>query len=34
MHQPAPENSGANTLQRFVEKFAVTSAPNLKATVA
>jgi hypothetical protein len=34
MHQPTPENSAANTLQRFVEKFAITSTPNLKATVA
>jgi hypothetical protein len=34
MHQPAPQNSAANTLLRFVEKFAVTSQPNLSATVA
>jgi hypothetical protein len=34
MHQPAPENSASNTMQRFVEKFAVTSQPNLKAVVA
>ena len=34
MHQPAPENSAANTLQRFVGKLAITSTPNLKATVA
>lgn len=34
MHQPAPENSASNTLLRFVEKFAVTSQPNLSATVA
>jgi hypothetical protein len=34
MHQPAPQNSAANQMQRFVEKFAVTSTPNLKATVA
>lgn len=34
MHQPAPQNSAANTMQRFVEKFAVTGTPNLKATVA
>ena len=34
MHQPVPQNSAANTNQRFVEKFAVTSQPNLKATVA
>jgi hypothetical protein len=34
MHQPVPENSAANTLLRFKEKFAITGAPNLKATVA
>lgn len=34
MHQPVPQNSAANTLQRFTEKFAITSQPNLKATVA
>lgn len=34
MHQPSPENSAANTLLRFKEKFAVTSAPALTATVA
>lgn len=34
MHQPVPENSASNALQRFVAKFAITSAPNLKATVA
>jgi hypothetical protein len=34
MHQPAPENSASNTLLRFVEKFAITSQPNLSATVA
>jgi hypothetical protein len=34
MHQPLPQNSAANTNQRFVEKFATTSTPNLKATVA
>jgi hypothetical protein len=33
MHQPSPENSGANTNVRFLEKFAVTSQPNLSATV-
>jgi hypothetical protein len=33
MHQPSPENSAANTVVRFVEKFAVTGQPNLKATV-
>jgi hypothetical protein len=34
MHQPVPQNSASNTQQRFVEKFAITSEPNLKATVA
>lgn len=34
MHQPIPQATAANTLQRFVEKFAITSQPNLKATVA
>jgi hypothetical protein len=34
MHQPAPGNSAANELLTFVEKFAVTSQPNLSATVA
>jgi hypothetical protein len=34
MHQPVPQNSAANTQQRFMEKFAVTSQPNLSATVA
>jgi hypothetical protein len=34
MHQPVPQNSAANTQQRFMEKFAVTAQPNLKATVA
>jgi hypothetical protein len=34
MHQPVPQNSAANTQQRFVEMFAVTAQPNLKATVA
>ncbi len=34
MHQPVPENSAANTLLRFKEKFAITSAPALSATVA
>jgi hypothetical protein len=33
MHQPSPENSGANTNVRFIEKFAVTSRPNLSATI-
>jgi hypothetical protein len=33
MHVPSPENSAANTDVRFVEKFAVTSAPYLSATV-
>lgn len=34
MHEPAPQNSAANTQQRFIETFAVTSAPVLKAVVA
>lgn len=34
MHEPAMENSAANTNKRFVEKFAVTAAPAQKATVA
>lgn len=34
MHQPAPQNSAANTQQRFIEKFAVTAAPKLAAVVA
>jgi hypothetical protein len=34
MHQPAPENSATNTQVRFIEKFAVTSAPAMTATVA
>lgn len=34
MHQPAPQNSAANTQQRFVESFAVTAQPELGATVA
>jgi hypothetical protein len=34
MHQPVPQNSAANTQQRFVEMFAVTAQPNLKAVVA
>ena len=34
MHQPGPENSATNTQNRFVEKFAVTSAPVYSATVA
>jgi len=33
MHQPSPENSAANTVVRFMEKFAVTSTPNLSATI-
>lgn len=33
MHQPSPQNSAANTQVRFVESFAVTSEPNLSATV-
>jgi hypothetical protein len=33
MHVPSPENSAANTDVRFIEKFAVTSAPYLSATV-
>lgn len=33
MHVPSPENSGANTNVRFVEKFAITSQPYLSATV-
>ena len=33
MHQPQPQNSAANTQVRFVEMFAVTSQPNLSATV-
>lgn len=34
MHQPAPQNSAANTQQRFIESFAVTAAPELAAVVA
>jgi hypothetical protein len=34
MHQPAPQNSAANTVQKFIEKFAVTAQPSLTATVA
>ena len=34
MHVPAMQNSAANTQQRFTEKFAVTSTPADKATVA
>lgn len=34
MHQPAMENSSANSQQRFVEAFAVTSEPELNAIVA
>jgi len=34
MHQPAVVPPAANTLVTFVEKFAVTSQPNLSATVA
>lgn len=34
MHQPVPQPTAANTNMRFVEKFAITSQPNLKATVA
>jgi hypothetical protein len=34
MHQPSPENSAANTVVRFVEKFTGTSAPAMTATVA
>jgi len=34
MHQPAPENTAANTLVKFVETFAITGQPNLSATVA
>lgn len=33
MHQPSPMNSAANTQVRFRESFAVTSQPNLSATV-
>ena len=33
MHQPSPMNSAANTQVRFMETFAVTSEPNLSATV-
>lgn len=33
MHQPAPQNSAANTQVRFVESFAVRSQPYLSATV-
>lgn len=34
MHQKVMQNSAANTQKRFVEKFAITSAPVLDATVA
>lgn len=33
MHQPAPQNSAANTQVRFIESFAVTGQPYLSATV-
>jgi hypothetical protein len=33
MHQPSPENSAANMTVRFTEKFAITSQPNLSATI-
>lgn len=34
MHEPVMQNSATNTQQRFVEAFAITSAPELRATVA
>lgn len=34
MHEPTVANSGQDTQVRFTETFAVTSAPNQKATVA
>jgi hypothetical protein len=34
MHQPAVVPPAANTLVTFTEKFAITSQPNLSATVA
>lgn len=34
MHEPVMQNSAANTQQRFVETFAVTSAPAMNAVVA
>lgn len=34
MHQPAMENTAANSQQRFVEAFAITAAPELNAVVA
>lgn len=33
MHEPAMENSASNTQQRFVESFAITEAPALRAVV-
>jgi len=34
MHQPAPSNTASNEMLKFTEKFAITSQPNLSATVA
>lgn len=34
MHQPVPQATAANTQLRFTENFAITSQPNLSATVA
>jgi hypothetical protein len=34
MHEPVNQNSATNTQQRFIETFAITSAPALRATVA
>ncbi len=34
MHEPAMQNSATNTQQRFIETFAITEAPALRAVVA